>query len=86
MRGKVKIIFWNKKDFDEKNNSKISWDYDIEFNFENTNVLFKTLNSNNLFLHDVYCPQRDSIMIGMKILIDHIQIPDPNLSPKYKTL
>lgn len=86
MRGKIKIIFWNQKNLDEKNKSSISWDYDVEFDFQNTNIFLQTLNSKHLFLHDAYCPQRDSIMVGMKILIDQIQISDPNLSPKYLIL
>lgn len=86
----IKIIFWNKDEFNAKKRShnpkSISWNFDVEFDSKNQTESLKTFSSQDLFSHDTYSCKNDSTVIGMKILINHIQLPSPLLTPKYLVL
>lgn len=90
LKGRCRITICNSKKLDEDNKSEagenLMWQNDVEFNFQNPQESFKILSANDLFKNHVYCEENDSIVIGMKILIDHIQLAGLDLSPKYLIL
>ncbi|RNA14435.1 hypothetical protein BpHYR1_026264 [Brachionus plicatilis] len=85
LKGRCRITICNSKKLDEDNSEageNLMWQNDVEFNFQNPQESFKLLSANDLFKNHVYCEENDSIVIGMKILIDHIQLAGLDLSPK----